>query len=573
MKSPYPDKQTNWLIILLIIFSVAIAYINIYDSQFIKFDDPGYVWKNAHVRSGLTAETIKWAFQTNSQGNWHPLTWLSLAADYSLFGLSPKGFHASSLFIHILSSVVLFLVFKRMTNSMWQSAFVAIVFGVHPLHVESVAWISERKDVLAGLFWVLTMWAYVRYHDSANTKYYYLSIGLFALGLLAKPMLVTLPFVLLLMDYWPLNRIRFGEETPMRGKKKTTVSFIHLIKEKFPFFLLTIISSIITFIVQGQENNIVMDAVIPFKERLANAAVSYVQYLKMTFFPKGLAIFYPHQMKELNIVMIVVSVVILVTVSVVAWKKKEKHPFLFVGWCWFLGTLVPVIGVVQVGMQAMADRYMYIPLIGISIMIAWGAKELLKDSVHNRMIFKIAFVAVTIAMMGCTYMQVGKWKDNKTLFEHTLAVTSDNYLAHHNIGTELLDEEKLDEAIQHFREVIRIMPTYSATYNNLGVALAKSGKLNEAETIWIKAIEIEPSRADVYSNLGHLYQTQGNASKAMQNFETALRLDPNFVDAHYNYGSLLAKMGRLQDAKFHLSEAVRLAPGFQPARVALQQLK
>jgi len=570
MKHQKENRQQRYAIIVLLIATTLVAFINVFESEFIKFDDTGYVVKNSQVQAGLTIETIKWAFQSNQQSNWHPLTWLSLAADYSMYGLSATGFHATNLLLHILNSVLLFLVFERMTKSLWQSAFVAFVFALHPLHVESVAWVSERKDVLSSLFWMLTMGAYVLYSESEKKKYFYYAILFFVLGLLAKPMLVTLPFVLLLLDYWPLQRFHAGELLASKGRKNKSKPFIELVKEKLPFFTLTIISSIITVIVQEKGEAVVESNVIPFNERLANAVVSYVQYLKLTFFPNGLAIYYPHPEENFSVVFLLVSIIILIGVSLLVWKQKKNHPYLFTGWCWFLGTLVPVIGIVQVGMQAMADRYMYIPMIGVSVMVAFAGTTLLKES--NRMIFKIIFVLVVAAMLGTTYVQVGKWKNSKTLFEHTLAVTDENYLAHHVLGTLALDSGKAEEAISHFREVIRIMPTYEQTFNNLGVALARTGKLDEAENNWLRGLEVAPT-ADMYSNLGNLYLSQGKDKEASQNLQNALRMNPNHVDAHFNYGHVLAKSGKFNEARIHFSEAVRLAPGFQAAREALQRLQ
>ncbi|MBI5215300.1 MAG: tetratricopeptide repeat protein [Ignavibacteriae bacterium] len=570
MKHQIENRQQRYTIIVLLIATTLVAFINIFESEFIKFDDTGYVLNNRQVQSGLTGETIKWAFQTNQQSNWHPLTWLSLAADYSMYGLSAKGFHTTNLLLHILNSVLLFLVFERMTKSLWQSAFVAFVFALHPLHVESVAWVSERKDVLSSLFWILTMGAYVLYAESENKKYFYFTILFFALGLLAKPMLVTLPFVLLLLDYWPLQRLRLGEALPVRGKKNMSKSFVDLAKEKIPFFLLSLISSIITVIVQDKGRSVVESMVIPMNERLANAVVSYVQYLKLTLFPSGLAIFYPHPENSISILLILGSIIILVGVSVLVWKLKRNHPYLFTGWCWFLGTLVPVIGIVQVGMQAMADRYMYIPLIGVSVMIAFAGTSLLKES--NRKLLTIFFVLVVGAMMSATYMQTGKWKNSKTLFEHTLAVTSDNYLAHHILGTVALGSGKTSDAISHFREVIRIMPTYEQTYNNLGVAFARIGNLVEAEKSWRRGLELAPT-ADMYSNLGNLYLSQGKESEASRELQNALRMNPNHIEAHFNYGHVLARTGKFKEARFQFEEVLRLAPGYQAAKEALQRLE
>ncbi len=573
MKQQKENNSHKYIITALIIVATVVAYINVFDAQFINFDDPGYVWKNPQVLSGLNGETVTWAFQTNDQGNWHPLTWISLAADYSMFGLNPKAFHAMSFGIHLLSSVLLFWVVQRMTKSVWQSAFVAFVFALHPLHVESVAWISERKDVLSGLFWVLTMGAYALYAESDSKKYYFLAIVLFAVGLLAKPMLVTLTFVLLLLDYWPLQRLAIGEQESSKGKKKKSKTLTQLVVEKIPFFILSVASSIITFIVQGQKKNVVMTEVISIRERIANAIVSYAEYIKLTLFPQGLAIFYPHPVNTFNVFALLVSVILLIGISVLVWMQYKKRPYLLVGWCWFLGTLMPVIGIVQVGMQALADRYMYIPMIGITFMLAWGASTLLKDTDAKRIILKVVFVLVVVAMMAGTYIQVGYWKNSKTLFERALAVTTDNYLAHHLLGTILADSGNGNEAINHFREAIRIMPSYERTHLNLGVALAKQGNLSEAEKHWRRALEIDPNSADVYSNLGHMYQEQGKVKEATEQFEISLRLDPYQMNAHYNYGILLAKSDKLNEAKEHFEQALRITPNYAPARKALQTIE
>ncbi|TAK63730.1 MAG: tetratricopeptide repeat protein [Bacteroidetes bacterium] len=572
MAKPNQHKQQLLLIIALLCVAVTIAYYPVFDSTFINFDDPGYVSQNAHVQKGISIETIKWAFTTIAEANWHPLTWLSFAFDFSVAGLNPAYFHASSLFIHLLSSILLFLVLERMTQQQWQSAFVAVVFALHPMHVESVAWISERKDVLAALFWMLTMGAYVLYCRSSNVRYYYLALVLFALGLLAKPMLVTLPFVLLLLDYWPLNRVSIFDAQAAREKKHKGISLKQSLREKIPFFTLTLASSIVTYVVQQRGKTMEFAQALTFQERIANAIVSYLSYLRITLLPVDLAIFYPYRENTFSVVQIGIAVVVLALISVIVWRQKKERPYLLVGWLWFLGTLVPVIGIVQVGMQGLADRYMYLPMIGLSVMVAWGFSSALPSGKQYLTMLSGAFVVLTLLMVVGTQIQASRWKSSRTLFEHTIHVTSDNYLAHHCLGADLADSGKTTEAIAHFREVLRLKPEYAPTHNNLGVALATLGKFDEAETHWKRATELAPEFADAFSNLARLYALQGKPDEAIRVFNNALQLDPNHLQAHFNYGNLLAKIGKIEEARMHYTEALRVAPGFQPARKALQNL-
>ncbi|MBI5216558.1 MAG: tetratricopeptide repeat protein [Ignavibacteriae bacterium] len=604
-KSKQEEKPPYVIILLLIIFTV-IAFADVFTSGFINYDDPDYVTENIHVREGITPQTIKWAFTTTLQANWHPLTWLSLAFDYSLFGLNATSFHAMNFLFHLLSSIFLFFIFERMTHSRWQSAFVAFVFALHPLHVESVAWISERKDVLSGFFGILTIGAYIVFRQSSNKKYYFLMLAFFILGLMAKPMLVTLPFVLLLLDYWPLNRFAIGTSKTHR-KPNSRQLFQQSVIEKIPLFLFSAASSIVTFLVQQQGKAMLFGETLPFQKRIVNAIVSYAQYVGKAIYPTNLSIFYPHQGKTLSSIEVGIAIVVLALITYFAWKQKVQRPYLLIGWLWFLGTLVPVIGIVQIGMQGLADRYMYLPIIGLAIMVAWGVPSFLKTWRNSRQFIIASFAIVVLCMIVGTRLYASKWKDTTSLFSHALSVTSNNYIAHDCLGTELADSGKHTEAARHLREAVRIMPTYTysksklgaillsqgnideaisyfllclrdmpdnvSTNNNLGVAFAAKGQLEKAATYWNRAIEIDPENADAHSNLARLYSIQGKTEKAIQAFETVLRLDANHVQAHYNYGNLLATTGKTQDAKFHYSEALRITPGFQDARTALRKLE
>ncbi|MBI5216559.1 MAG: tetratricopeptide repeat protein [Ignavibacteriae bacterium] len=605
-KKQQQEHKSQYVIILLLSVATVIAFAGVVESGFTNIDDNGYVTQNAQVKSGISWQTVVWSFSTTKHANWHPLTWLSLALDKSLFGLDARYFHATNLFLHLLSSILLFLVLERMTRSRWQSAFVAFVFALHPLHVESVAWISERKDVLAGFFWMLTMGAYSFYHQSSQKKYYYITLIFFMLGLMAKPMLVTLPFVLLLLDYWPLNRISLSNVSTGREKKQPIIPLKQSLLEKLPFIILAIASSIITFIAQRQGEAMNLGDALPFHERLINAIISYAQYIGKTFVPTNLAVFYPHPGSDFSPGMLAGATILLSLITIVVWKQKTQRPFLAFGWLWFLGTLIPMLGIVQVGMQGMADRYMYVPIIGLAVMLAWGVPSLMNQWKNHRTILLVTFVFVTLSMMFATRTQVSYWKNSKTILEHTLSVTTDNYFAHYCLGLDFADSGKTDEAILHFREALRInpsyplthnnlgaalsrkgnfdeaiplfresirlMPSHPPTYNNFGVTLAQQGKLDEAETQWLRAIELDPEFADAHANLGRLFFLQEKTEEAIQHFETAIRLDANHVNAHFNYGNVLAKAGKVEEAKFHYSEALRVAPGFQAARTALRQL-
>ncbi len=606
MKEQKQKDKTLYLIILLLIVSTYIAFAGVLRAGFTNCDDNGYVTQNAQIKAGISWETIVWSFTTTKYANWHPLTWLSLALDKTLFGLDATYFHATNLFFHLLSSILLFVVLRQMTRSLWQSAFVAFVFALHPLHVESVAWISERKDVLAGFFMMLTLGAYVLYHQSSQKKYYFLTIALFTLGLMAKPMLVTLPFVLLLLDYWPLNRMILNNMRLKSEKKRPTLTLQQCLVEKVPLIALSLASSVVTFLAQQRGEAMKMGDSLPIQERVINGIISYAQYIGKTILPIDLAIFYPHPGSQFSPGLLVGASILLSVITIIVWKNKTQRPFLLVGWLWFLGTLIPMIGFVQVGMQGMADRYMYMPIIGLAFMLAWGIPSFITSWKHRRSLFIGAFTFVIVGMMFGTYTQVVHWKNSKALMEHALAVTSGNYFAHYCLGLDLADSGKTEEAILHFREALRIKPTFPLTYNNLGAALsrkgkydeaisnfresisimplhaptynnfgvtlAQQGKLDEAATHWTRAVELDPEFADAHANLGRLFFLQGKMMEAMRSFETALRFDANHVNAHFNYGNLLEKTGKVNEAKFHYSEVLRVAPGFQAARKALNQL-
>ena len=484
----YRLSSTSSRICLLLAAITIIAFWRVMDSSFLLLDDDDYITKNPIVLSGLSLENIQWALHSKINANWHPLTWISLMADQDLFGLSSEGTHAVNLLLHVLNVLLLFWVLNRVTKSQWKSAFVAALFAIHPLHVESVAWAAERKDVLSSFFWMLTMLAYAYYAEKPSLRRQVLVIGAFGLGIMAKPMLVTLPFVLLLMDVWPLHRLRFGESKSTDGG----ASIFELIWEKLPLFALSAFSVRMTYRAQFYGGAVIQNDILTPGVRAANAVTSCVAYLHKMVWPSGLAAFYPHPENHLPQWQVVGSIVLLVIVTIFALRAVRRRPYLTVGWLWYLGTLVPVIGLVQVGSQAMADRYTYIPLIGIFIMIAWGVPESMgvweygskgeqashtPTPPHSRThaLLLVPSVLVVLAFMVCTWVQVGYWQDDYAMTRHAIAVTKDNYEMHVFLGVALQNSGDLDGAIVEYREVIRTDPDIGVPHNNLAVIYMMKG--------------------------------------------------------------------------------------------------
>ncbi len=530
-------SSRRYILILLISLSLIVvtlaAFEQLRNHTFLNFDDDVYITKNRNVQSGLTLEGVIWAFTTTHASNWHPLTWLSHMLDCQLYGLNPSGHHLTNLVFHIASTLLLFLVLERMTGALWRSSFVAALFALHPLHVESVAWVAERKDVLSTFFWMLTMWTYVHYVERPGFNRYLLVLLFFILGLLSKPMLVTLPFVLLLLDYWPLGRFQFGQSSgdsnpPINKLKNPSdlrgVAF-HLVLEKVPFFALTAISIFLTIFAQQRGGALSSLELFPLGIRIANALVSYINYIGKMVWPYHMAILHPYP-DILPMWHIAGAGLLLTCISVLVIYTAHKRPYLAVGWFWYLGTLVPVIGLVQVGLQAMADRYTYVPLIGLFIMIAKGAPDILKDWHYRRIVLGVSVGLILSIFMIVTRLQVQYWHDSITLFKHTLSVTANNFQIHNNLGVALADQGKNHEAIAHFKEALRIKPDFVEAHSNLGIALARQGKIEEA----------------------------------MVHYAEALRIKPDYAEAHYNLGVTLAGQGKIQEAIAHFAEALRIKP-------------
>jgi tetratricopeptide (TPR) repeat protein len=544
-------EQVKKSLVLSIYFALAVSALLVFwqvrNFDFVNYDDNDYVSANPHVLNGLSAGAVAWAFTTNHAGNWHPLTWLSLMLDRQLFGPSPAGFHLTNLFFHIANILLLLLVLKQMTKAIWQSAFVAALFALHPMHVESVAWITERKDVLSTLFWLLAMLAYVRYcrcvavpasiRDTlrrtakrpstagVEAKHYYLvAVAFFALGLMTKPMLVTLPFILLLLDYWPLER---------KISRR-------LLVEKIPFFALSVISGILTFSIQQSGGGV---TILSLNSRIANVFLSYVQYISKTFWPRNLAVLYPlPAAASIPFWQAAMCALLLLGISVfVVYLGRRNQRYLTVGWFWFIGTLLPVIGIVQVGFQAYADRYTYIPYIGLFIMLAWGSPQLLSKwisvSPQRKPILGLSMILVLATLGICTYRQVSCWQNSITLFSHALEVTQNNYVAYNNIGLAYSKLVRWPQAMEDYRQAIRINPTYAKAHYNLGFAYFSLGHSIEAIEAYKQAVKLKPDYTLAYNNIGVAYSGLGRYNEAIEAFKQAIKINPDSAELHTNLGS------------------------------------
>jgi tetratricopeptide (TPR) repeat protein len=555
------DKKYKYLIVVLLIVSSLFAFGRIAGNDFINFDDPRYITENPHVKSGINLQTIKWAFSTPYAGNWHPLTLLSHTLDWSLFGANAFGHHLINLLLHIGSALFLFFLLTKMTKNLWTSAFVAAFVALHPLRVESVAWAAERKDVLSMFFGMASIYAYVFYTDKSKFSYYFLCLILFALSLMSKPMLVTLPFILLLLDYWPLGRWQKTLSAPTEIRYKIVG---RLAWEKAPFFLLTIASSIATIWAQNQFGAFTLMEHLSFPIRVTNAFISYVSYLVNIFWPVDLAVFYPYKF-SMPLWELLISALIITVITAFVFYYIKKLPFLFVGWLWYLGTLIPVIGLVQVGFQAMADRYTYLPSIGIAIMLAWGMPLLFQRlEIRKKILFSVA-LAVLCMLAVLTWMQCGYWNNSMTLFAHTLQVTKDNYLAHYNLGCSLFDEGKIEEAIDNYNKAINIKPDYIGAYNNRAVAYHKLGHYQRAIEDYNQTIRLKPDNDLAYYNIGLSYIGLGQYQLAINNFNEAIRLNPNYARAYNNRGISYNELGQYQLAIDDFNKAISIIPYYVKA--------
>jgi Tfp pilus assembly protein PilF len=598
---------------------------------FINYDDPVYVTGNVEVQQGLSWHNVSWALGATDASNWHPLTWLSHMLDVQMFGMDPSAHHLVSFWIHFANVLLLFLILRIMTGSLWPSALVAALLAVHPLNVESVAWIAERKSVLSTLFWLLTIAAYIYYSVRPGWRRYALVVASFVLALMCKPMVVTLPFVLLLLDYWPLGRYAAqapGQSaiqssvrakagaTAAKSRQKSTDNNLafacqtpsRLVLEKAPLLILAVAGSVITVIAQKKGGAIGPTETFPLGLRVENAVVSYAIYLEKTFYPAGLSVFYPHPKANIPIWEVAVSALVLLVITALVIAGARRFKYLPVGWFWYLGTMVPVVGLVQVGAQARADRYAYMPLIGIFLIVAWGLVEF-ASKLHGPTVAALAAAAV-IVLTITTRNQISYWNNSLALFEHAVSVTSGNYIAynnlgealaqdgkldealndfsksleadphydqaHHNMGMALVQKGKLDEAVAQFNSAIEINPRFTDAYNKLGAALADQGKFDQAIISFHKVLELNPNYGPAYANLGSVMEKQGNITEALENYYKALRLTASSAMAaqvNYRVGNLLAKQGKQEQAAEYYRQALRLKPDYGAAQQALSNLQ
>jgi protein O-mannosyl-transferase len=618
MSTARPTRnQLPAVICLVLALVTSIAYWPITRHGFTNFDDDGYITGNAHVKSGLTWPGLVWASKNTETTNWHPLTWLSHMLDCQLYGLYPGGHHSTNLIFHVANTLLLFLLLKQLTGALWRSAFVAALFAWHPLHVESVAWAAERKDVLSAFFWLLTLMAYARYareskDQRAKSKAFYgLSLLTFACGLMSKPMVVTLPFVLLLLDFWPLGR--FSVQNTAR-----------LVLEKIPFFALAAVGSVLTYLVQKTGGAVSSDTLL---FRLMNASGSYLRYILKTIWPADLAVIYPFPGHGLAGLAIVAAILLAVASGWIIFLAR-RCPWLLVGWFWFLGTLVPVIGLVQIGSQSMADRYMYLPAIGLFILVVWGLNDLFGSQPQKQKILAGAGIAALAACLACTRVQIQYWRDSISLFRHAIEATTGNHVAYaclaqaldavdredealaagtdavriepnyppgqFFLGMILLKEGKSDEALTHLGTAARLAPydttmhynygkvlldfnrpqeatacfitalnnnsDFTAAHNGLGKACWRQGKLDEATNQLAQAVILEPDNPQFHYDYGTVLLATSNTNEAIAQFSEALRLNPDFADAHGNLAVALIRQGKAPEAIAHFSEAVRLQP-------------
>ncbi len=547
-------------ICLLLSAAILIVYYQVRGFEFVNFDDYAYVMKNYFVRKGLTWESIQWTFQSITVGNWHPLTMISYMVDVELYGMDAGGHHWNNVLLHVVNSLLLFWVLRAMTGSVWRSGLAAGLFALHPLHVESVAWISERKDVLSTFFLILTLWCYTHYVRKFKIIWYILSFLFFTLGLMSKPMLVTLPFVLLLLDFWPFKRI-IPSGNGNCGKFEFNAK---LIWEKTPFLFLSFVFSVVTFAVQKKTGGVEPLHVYPLFDRIANVIVSYALYLGKTVCPINLSVFYPRP-TAWPWWQVSGSLLLLGLLSWISIRSAKKYPWLFVGWFWFVGTLVPVIGIVQVGLQAMADRYTYIPLIGIFIVFSWSIVEVFKRFQFPQ-VGLVAFTAILLAnlILG-SFFQTQHWKNTRTLFENAVIVDPDNCLAHATLGADLIRNGETQKGLSHIQTALQLNPKDSKALYEMGLLFSNAGETDKAAQYFSKSIKFNPYNAESHNNLGVILSHQGNAAEALMHFQKAIEIRPQMIEAYHNLGSFWAIQGRYDDAIGYLNKILEIDPDDQKA--------
>ena len=559
-------RQSETLLLAAVCIFLVLAVLAVFGQTagfgFVNYDDNLYVYDNPVVEKGLTWPGALWALSYGGIGHWHPLTWLTHMADCQIFGLWAGGHHLTNAALHAAATVILFLVLRRLTGMLWRSAFVAAVFAVHPLRAESVAWIAERKDVLSGLFFMLTLLAYANYARRPSRGRYLVMALLFALGLLSKNMLVTLPFVLLLLDWWPLGRMK----TDGPGLRTSSVGFWALVKEKIPLLLLSVGCSVATALAPetvAPGNRVAVLA------RVGNAVISYVIYLRQMFFPSGLANLYPFHPNDPPLWQVGVALVVLAGITAAVVACRQTRPYLLVGWLWYLGMLVPVIGIVQISYYAHADRYTYLPGIGPALAVTWAVADGSAGWKHRRLILGAALAAVLGALAWCGHFQTSYWRDSESLWRRALACTTGNYVAHKSLGDYAYGQGRLDDAIVQYEEALAINPDYGEALNNLGVVLFARGDLEGAIAKYRKAVEVRPDFAEARNSLGAALFARGDQPGAIAQYRQALELKPDYTKARNNLGASLLAKGDLNEAVEQLQKVLAAQPTLGGARTNL----
>jgi len=559
-----------WLGLVLVLLTAGV-FSPVARNDFISMDDKIFIYDNATIRQGLNPATARWALFATENWNWYPVARLSHLLDVNLFGLRAGGHHLASLGWHAAAALLLFTALRLATGALRGSFAAAGLFAWHPLQVESVAWAAERSMVLSGFFCALTLWLWVRHVRRPSPASYSAALAAFALGLAAKPTLVTLPFALLLLDFWPLGRFRAAGPTPWRADPSLLG---RRLLEKTPFFLLSAASSALTLATQEQGGAMgALAARLPIAVRLGNAALSYWRYLGKIFWPADLAVFYPHAAGGVPLGIAAVAALTLAAATACAILLSRRRPWLGVGWLWFLGIMVPMIGLVQVGSQQMADRYAYLPSIGIFVAVIWTARAAARSRESARAVVAVIAAVTLVGLGAATAVQAARWRDSLTLYEHALRATRDNYLIENNLGNELLRQGRLQEAIPHLETAIRLNPAYADAFLNLGDALSEAGRPEEARRHLEQALSLRPNDPGAHHSLGLVLYRLGRQQESIAHLEAAVRLRPDLVEALSNLGNVLYYSGRYEEAEARYQQALRLRPDFADARRNLAVLQ
>ncbi len=555
----------KFLFCFIIIIWVYLVYGQVRSHDFITLDDNEYVYDNSHVQNGLTLDSIRWAFTNTDAGIWIPVTWLSLMIDYELFGLNPGIFHITNVVFHIANVLLLFLLFSAITKAPWESMFLSGLFALHPLQVESVAWITERKDVLSIFFMLIALISYFRYVKQPTIYKYCLVFIIYTLGLLAKPMIVTFPLVLLLMDYWPLKR--FSSIQGLMSENRAEKTFHHsdtgtinrhILMEKIPFLALSGMVSVITLIAVNKNNAFMqLDSLTPV-HRLSNSIVSYVTYIMKIFWPGNLAIFYPYESGALPLWKIIGALLILSVITAVAIRLRKRYPYFLFGWIWYIGTLIPVIGIFQTGSQSMADRFTYMPIIGVFTMIVWGVASIKKKRIYQRILTSVFAVTFLLLLSVTSWFQISYWRDSITLFSHAIKVTSSNWLAHNSLGIGFERQGNLSGAAEHYKKAIFIDPNYFYAHYNLARVYELLGNYAEASHHLKEVLDFKPDFAEANYNLALTLVQQGKMEEAIAYYKHALKINPHFAEAHYNMALALQHQGKFDEAAAHYKETLHI---------------